>query len=124
MTISKISLACSCVELTEEQLFENAVEVIYVQIQSTEFLENIDPDNSSVKATYKIIEAFKTNEGSPSIAFEGMHNCAPAFMAGRNYILYLGIERHASICNGSQLLYEWTTRGKEKFKILRNLSAL
>lgn len=120
---TKASFACKCMSLTEDELYTKAVEVLYVQILSTEYIEEKENHDSRVKAVYKILESFKLVEGSPSHAIEGLNNCAPNFMAGRKYILYLTENRYVSRCSGSMQLQEWTDFGKKKLEKLRKKTA-
>jgi len=124
LLFTNYALACKCVPYELEEFFSKATEVLYVEIKTTEHIEAQDSINEKVKATYKIIESFKSLEGAPKTAFEGLHNCAPYMMAGRKFLLFINHNRYVSRCGGSIQLYDWTDQGKEKLEKLRKISTI
>ena len=98
--VSFSSLACSCPTFTEEENFNNAVEVLYVQVLSTEYNAGAKPFQE-VRATYKILEAFKQSENSEGYVTEGLGMCSVGLMSGHQYILYISKNRQTTRCIGS-----------------------
>ncbi len=119
LMLSFEAFACKCKAQTEAQRFSNSVEVLYVQVLTTEYVESNKIENSTVKVTYKILEAMKSSSGSVKYVVEGLSNCAPNLQAGRNYLLYIDSDRWVSRCTGSSQIAEWTDWGKKRLSEAR-----
>ena len=116
------SNACKCVFYTDEEKFDNAIEVLHVLITSTELLENSEHPFEEVKASYKILERFKGSDNNPNFALHGLGNCSIGFMSGHEYILYISRTRQAIKCTGSSYFLN-NPKGKNTLSVLRSKSA-
>jgi hypothetical protein len=116
--ISFSSLACKCEYFSKDEQFINAQEVLYVQIMSTKYIENAEPFRE-IKATYKVLETFKSSEKSLDYVTEGNGNCSLGFTSGYHYILYISADRTAIKCQGSRYVPN-NDYGKKELEQLRN----
>lgn len=119
LMLSFETLACKCKVQTEAERFSNSVEVLYVQVQTTKYVESSKIENSTVKVTYKIIETMKSSSNSARYVVEGLSNCALNLQAGLNYLLYIDSDRWVSKCSGSSQLSESTDFGKKRLSEAR-----
>jgi predicted transcriptional regulator len=118
--LSVNTFACKCVPGDIDKWFSESLEVAHIRVVTTVHETNPEIDKERVQIKYEVIESFKGKVKGSGIAYEGLHNCALGVRAGEKYIFYIRESRIISRCGGSQMIYDWTDKGKQILDQLRS----
>lgn len=125
LVVSEYSLACSCDELTDQQLIDNSQAVYLAKVTETKLIKNNDSiENDSmqsatfgpesiemIEAKFEIIEKFKEQKSEVKIVHDlpfAPGNCSIGLMSGQYYLFYISTEskniNYVGMCTGSQMV--------------------
>ncbi len=119
ISFSAVTFACKCIPGDMDKWFSDSIEVIYIKVVGTSLEADPERDGDRVKIQYEVTDRFKGKVADSGFAYEGLHNCSLGVKAGAKYIFYIRDHRIISRCGGSQMIYDWTDKGKQILEQLR-----
>ena len=115
-----IANACSCAQVTEQQRYMDASDVVLGTVVATKLLANneglgdparpIGHTSARVENTIRIAKTIKGKATQQMILIDGVAdgaNCAVGLITGREYLIYLYDNNVLSICSDTRLYNEF-----------------
>jgi hypothetical protein len=102
LLVSRAGLACTCEQLSAEELIDNASTVYVGRAVKSELI-----DDSNVETTFDVEQLYKGDAKSKASVFSSFSSavCGVEYKVGFTYLVLANKDRRVSICTGHEKYY-------------------